>query len=927
MKRSNQPIFHPEHGRRTWPWRPWLAGAILVLLVTIVYLPTLGNGFVSDDEYYVEHNLAIRSLQGLANIWFKLGTVEQYYPLVFSTFWVEYHLWGLDPQGYHVVNLLLHATCVVLVWRLLSRLSVPGAWLAAAIFALHPVEVESVAWVSERKNVLSCVLALGSLLAYLRFSPPEAPGATAAEQPAARRHWLAYALALALYVAALLAKTVTATVPAVLLVIYWWKRGRVAWRDVALTLPFFAVGLALGGITIRMEKSLGASGEEWDFSPVDRVLMAGRVLWFYAGKLAWPHPLMLYYPRWVIDARAWWQYLFPAAAVSVIALLWLARTRLGRGPLAAVLIFAGVLTPALGFVNVYTFRFTLVSDHYQYHASIALIALAAAAAVNVVRRLPQPARWLAPVAGVGLLLPLGLVARQRTYVYKEEFTLDADIVAKNPQCWLAQHNLGVWYREHGRYDEAVPYFRKAIEILAALARDNPAISRHRNDLAAHIVDIGFLQRLMGRVAEEEISFREALEIRETLVRERPRVSEYQDGLAWCYADLAVTLHKAGRLAKAIDLQRKAIAIREKLAQDFPAVSKYREGVAACHMDIGFLERDMGRPAEAAREFLSAIEIRQKLVRDDPSMSDYQLGLGWSYAYLAFAQQKLGRAAEAATSHRKVIEVREALARDNPTVGKYQDDVAAGYVDLGLLLREAGRAAEAEHPFRKAIEIRQKLVREHPQARDYQDGLAWCYVDLALAQHDTERTAEAVAAYRRAIEIRRKQARDDPTNATCQSNLARDLTRCGEALALLGRWSQSTDMYAQAAAAGNDSWQTMGLLALLQLAAGDLAGYRATCADLVKRHADDASPDAATAMALALVVGDKALDDMSEALALAMRAADADPSNPMALVLVGAAQYRAGRGQQAIATLTGAGAARPSGVISQVQSNSCRPSGG
>jgi hypothetical protein len=212
-----------------WIWLPW--GAILVALVAIVYWPTLGNDFVLIDRYDVKNNSALRSLRGLWNNWFKLGTFEGYYPLTYSTFWLEYQLSGLDPKVCHIVNLLLHATTVLVAWRLLVRLAVPGAWLAAAIYAVHPVEVASVAFMIERKNLLSCALALGSMLAYLRFAPPEPPESGAPSS--SRSRWGYYVLALGLYTAALFAKTVAVSVPAVLLVLYWWKRGRLTgatWR-------------------------------------------------------------------------------------------------------------------------------------------------------------------------------------------------------------------------------------------------------------------------------------------------------------------------------------------------------------------------------------------------------------------------------------------------------------------------------------------------------------------------------------------------------------------------------------------------------------------------------------------------------------------------------------------------------------------------
>lgn len=463
MKSKSRPKSSVVQPRKARNWQPWAWGAALIALAAIVYWPTLANGFIWDDEHYVEWNHTLRSLSGLREIWFKLGAVPQYYPLVHSTFWVEYHLWGLNPLGYHAVNLAIHAANAVLLWRLLVRLQVPGAWLAAAIFAVHPVHVESVAWVTERKNVLSLLLALAALYSYLRFSPAEANSQ--------RGGWGWFALAMVFYIGALWSKTVTASVPAVLLVIYWWKRGELPWREALRLAPFFAIGLAMASVTAWMERDVvGAVGEEWNFSRIDRLLIAGRAAWFYAMKLVWPHPLIFFYPRWTIDSTAWWQYLFPLTAAIVLVALWLLRGRIGRGPLAAVLIFGGVLVPALGFFDVYPFRYSFVADHFQYHASIGLIALAAAGLAWLGQGYLSPKTGM--IAAALLLVVLGALAHRQTYIYKNADTVYEDIIAKNPASWAAHLNLGNSLQTQGRHDEAIDHFRAALAIEPNPARAN-----------------------------------------------------------------------------------------------------------------------------------------------------------------------------------------------------------------------------------------------------------------------------------------------------------------------------------------------------------------------------------------------------------------------------------------------------------------------
>ena len=318
--------------------RDWIFGLLLIAATVFAYQPVWHAGFIWDDDFYVTNNPTLHDLGGLQRIWFEVGAVPQYYPMVHTTFWLEYHLWGLNPVGYHLINVLLHAITAILLWQVLLRLRVRGAWLAAIIFALHPVEVESVAWITERKNVLSAVFYFAAALAYLRFVALEEPGGPN------RLRWYWYLGALVLFMAALLSKTMTCSLPAALLLVSWWKKGRVQRGEILPLLPFFVVGVGLGLMTAWIEKyHVGAQGAAWSLTFADRCLIAGRALWFYAGKLVWPAHLTFIYPRWKIEPEMWWQWLFPVAAVVVVAGLWLARRRIGKGPLVAVLFFAARL--------------------------------------------------------------------------------------------------------------------------------------------------------------------------------------------------------------------------------------------------------------------------------------------------------------------------------------------------------------------------------------------------------------------------------------------------------------------------------------------------------------------------------------------------------------------------------------------------------
>jgi tetratricopeptide (TPR) repeat protein len=515
------------------------AATWLLLASLAVYLPLRSAGFVWDDDQYVTQNRNLQDAAGLARIWLVPRATPQYYPLVHTGYWVEHRLFGLDPRAFHLTNVLLHALSALLLFRLLERLRVPGALFAASLFAVHPVMTESVAWITERKNVLSLAFALGSLHAYLRFAPPEgdpAPG---------ERRWGPYALSLGLFCAALLSKTVVLTLPAAVAVIFWWKRGRIGVRDLVPLVPFLAVGVPAGLHTAWLERHhVGAVGAEWALPPLARVVLAGRALWFYAGKLAWPDPLIFFYPRWQIDAADPAQLAAPLAAAAVVVALWAARARIGRGPLAAVLLFAGILVPALGFFDVYPFRYSYVADHFQYHAAPALLALFAAAATRAAARLGPRARAPALAAAVALLLALGSLTFRQAHAYRDLETLYTDTIAKNPAAWNAYLNLANLFSSQGRNRDALPLAREAARlapnvadawntlggVLFLTAAELPADARARVDEAtlafarALALDPDHIDALYNGAVALEAAGR-----REEAARYRARIAEQERG--------------------------------------------------------------------------------------------------------------------------------------------------------------------------------------------------------------------------------------------------------------------------------------------------------------------------------------------------------------------------------------------------------------
>ena len=511
-----------------------LAALGLIAVVTFVaYLPALHGGFIWDDNGHVTRP-GLRSLAGLYHIWFDLGATQQYYPLLHSAFWVEHKLWGDATLGYHVTNLLLHITAACLVYFVLRALKIPGAILAAAIFALHPVQVESVAWISEQKNTLSAVFYLSALLVYLRFDQ-------------SRKRSL-YGLALGLFALGLLSKTVTATLPAALLVIFWWQRGTLSWRrDVQPLLPFFLLGAAAGLTTAWVERNLiGAAGADFEMSFLRRGLLAGRAIWFYLGKLVWPAKLTFIYPRWDVTPYVWWQWLPPLAALAVLVSLWAIRGR-WRGPLAGWLLFVGTLFPVLGFLNVFPFIYSFVADHFQYLASLAMIALAAAGIALALRRLPPQARWAGNVACVVVVGTLAVLTWRQSQMYTNVVALYETTIDRNPTCWMAHYNLGNLLAHADQPEQAMQHYRRTIELnpkyakahnnlgiqLARLGQTGQASQCYRDaiqvqpDFAAAHYNLGNSLRDAGRTEQAIAQYREGL-------RYEPDSAKLLTHLAWCW---------------------------------------------------------------------------------------------------------------------------------------------------------------------------------------------------------------------------------------------------------------------------------------------------------------------------------------------------------------------------------------------------------
>jgi len=741
-----------------------LLAAALVVAVFVAYQPAWHGTLLWDDDAHVT-SPELQSWQGLYRIWFELDATQQYYPLLHSVFWLEHKLWGDSVLGHHLTNIFLHAMAAIMVAYLLRRLKVPGAYLAAAIFALHPVQVESVAWITELKNTLSAVFYLGAAIVYVRFDET--------------RKWRWYLVAILLFAFGLMSKTVTATLPAALLVVFWWQRGRLSWRrDVLPLLPFFALGAAAGLFTAWVERTLiGAQGDAFELSIVERFMLAGRVLWFYLGKLVGPADLIFIYPRWQMSQAAAWQYLFSAAALVCLAVLWALR-RKWRGPLAGVLFFAGTLFPVLGFCNVYPFIYSFVADHFQYLASLGIIALASAGAVLLLARYGLWGRATGNLLCLALLATLAVLTWRQSRMYSDVLTLYEETIERNPDCWMAYNNLGIYWSSHGKLDDAIAYYEKALDRnpecatvhvnlgasygsqnkwAEAMAHYQRAAELRPDYPEAHF-NIGAALQDAGKVDEAIASYERVLQIKPKYARAHNNLGtayakrgqldkaifhfeqaiQAKPDSADAYDRLGTALYQKGDVEKAIAMHRKAVELKPNDAQfqcDLGEILQEREKVdeatacfqqaieadpkyARAYLDLGQVFYRQGKLSEALVQYEKAIEHNAKS------------GQARGRAGIVLARQ--GKLAEAVNQLQKALEI--------------EPEYAEGHVNLGAILVQQQKIDEAIAHLEKALQIKPDLV----QARQNLDMIRAERERMLRAEQET--ALRALAKQRAALRV-------------------------------------------------------------------------------------------------------------------------------------------------------------------------------
>jgi protein O-mannosyl-transferase len=683
------------------PARNWLGGMVLASLVVVVYLPVWRAGFIWDDDTFLLENSLIRASDGLYRFWFTTAAPD-YFPMTSTTLWLEWRIWGNHPLGYHLVNVCLHALSSILLWRVIARLKIPGAWLAAALFAVHPVNVESVAWITERKNTLAMVFYLLTVLCYLRFEEHR------------DRRW--YGVALAAFVLALLSKTAVVTLPFVLLGIAWWRKDRIERNDMLQALPFFAIAVVMGLVTLWFQTHR-AIGAEADMVRADsfgaRVAGAGWAVWFYLFKALFPWNLSFVYPRWEIDASHVLSYVPGLLVLVGLGAAWFGRKRCGKGWLVALAYFVLLLLPILGFLNIYFMRYSLVTDHWQYFALIAPVTLLAAGASRWLKFQSTPIRaGLICVIAISLL---GTLTWRQTRIYRDLDSLWADTLKKNPNCWLAHNNLGNALLQQGNTTDAIAHHRQALEIEPnnpaschnlgnallragqfdeAMALYQRAVQIKPGDARTH-TSIGNALLQSGNVDEAIAHFEQALQIK----------SNYEVA----HNNLGNALLAKQDVAKAIDHLQEALRLKPDYAE------------AENNLGNAFLRA--GGPDDAMVHYQKARELRPDNPRPHNNLGNALLEIGRPDRAIPCFQTALELKPDYADARYNLGNAFLQMGRVDEAIGHYQNVLSLhpGYLpatrNLGYALLQKGNEMGAIDCFRR-------ILQSQPDYPEVQNNLAW-----------------------------------------------------------------------------------------------------------------------------------------------------------------------------------------------------------
>ena len=689
------PAASPAEGRssvnpaalETWLSGNWNLALLLVTVIFVAYHPVWRAGYIWDDDSHVTANPCIVGPLGFSAIW--TSSAAMYYPLVTTSFWLMHAAWGLNPYPYHMVNIAMHAACAILLWRVLLALDVPGAFFGAALWALHPVMVESAAWITELKNTQSCFFYLLAILCFLRWWKIS----TTPARPAGCKRY--YALTLLCGTLAILSKSSTVMLPVVLVLCAWWKGAKWSWRTIAIMAPFMLVSLLASGWTVWEQKyHSGAEGHAWEQSWPDRVVIAGNAVWFYLGKLVFPHPLIFIYPRWKLAASQPLAWLPGLAAAAALVILWPGKRGWMRALFFASAYFVVSLFPVLGFFNIYFFVYSFVADHFQYLASMGPLALLAACMERLHARSAASHPLAVPRLCAILLCFLAFLTWRQSRIYRNDETLWHSTLALNPEVWLAHNNLGNDLLSQGQEQEALAEYQEALRI-------NPTF------IGAHI-NLGAVHLQQGQLDEATSEFREVLNLDPSsalahddlglaLLREDrtgDAIAEYREalrldpGFAAALSNLGFALLKEGRTQDAIAEDREAVRLAPTFADSYNNL-----GAALLHA---------GKVPEGIANLQEALDLRP----NDPVLENQ---LAWVLATTTQLSVRDGtRAVKLATEASNAnagdpVKLRT-LAASYAAAGQYPSAVKTA--------RQALDVAESKGDFALADTLRRELAIYH-----------------------------------------------------------------------------------------------------------------------------------------------------------------------------------------------------------------------
>lgn len=500
-----------------------LRALLIAAAVFWIFSPAFLGGWLWDDDFYLYQNALLNDPARLWKIWFVPGSLIEYYPIEASVQAIQWQLWGNETLGYHLTNVVLHIIGALLFWRLLDKFGLKFAWLGGLLFAIHPVVVESVAWISELKNVLSLPPFLLAMCYWIDYDEHKRPRD--------------YLLALGLFLVAMLCKISMAPFPVVILLYAWWKRGRIGWNDVKASAPFLVISLALGATTILV----GIWFREAHLQPTDpaviggflsRLALAGLSISFYFCNCIWPVGLLPNYPKWPVNPPSLWQFFPWPIFIGLFVWFWIRRESWGRHLLLGLGFFLLNILPFAGFQSATYMESTWVMDHFLYLPMLGVLGLVIAGLETANQRLSSSQR----PALLGLMTVVMALLAFESHWYAGKFVSQEALwsytVEHNPGAFLAHNNLGNELFKTGRVSEAIEQYQEALRI-------NPHMAE------AHI-NLGMALNLEGKKEEAIEQYERALKI--------------NAHFAMAHVDLGNTLSDLGRTQEAIEHYEEALKV-------------------------------------------------------------------------------------------------------------------------------------------------------------------------------------------------------------------------------------------------------------------------------------------------------------------------------------------------------------------------------